>query len=65
VIAKGRQEPDPKQETTLTLDKKKVVVPQGKPVPQAAYSDSSFYQTEWLLYSESQVRLRYMLKFAF
>ncbi|XP_022104043.1 poly [ADP-ribose] polymerase 3-like [Acanthaster planci] len=65
VIAKGRTEPDPKKETHLMLDGKKVVVPQGKPVQQTKYSNSYFSQSEYLVYSESQNRIRYMLEFKF
>lgn len=65
VIAKGRQEPDPSKDTVLEFDGRKVVVPQGKPVPQPQYSSSSFSQTEWLVYSEDQIQLRYCLKFQF
>ena len=63
VIAQGSTDPDPAKETTLVLDKKKVVVPQGKPVQRKQYAGSSFSQTEWLVYKESQARLRYLLTF--
>jgi poly [ADP-ribose] polymerase len=39
-----------------------VIVPQGKPVKQSKYSKSSFTQSEYLVYRESQVRLRYVLR---
>lgn len=65
VIAKGNQEPDPKKETILKLDGKDVVVPQGKPVPQPKYSSSHFYQSEYLVYKESQNRMRYLCLFKF
>nr|XP_054752032.1 protein mono-ADP-ribosyltransferase PARP3-like [Lytechinus pictus] len=65
VIAKGNQEPDPKKETVLKLDGKDVVVPQGKPVKQSKYSSSHFYQSEYLLYKESQNRMRYLCLFKF
>ena len=38
-----------------------MIVPQGKPVAQKQYARSSFDQTEYLVYQESQVRLRYAL----
>ncbi|XP_038054428.1 protein mono-ADP-ribosyltransferase PARP3-like [Patiria miniata] len=65
VIAKGRTEPDPKHETHLVMDGKKVTVPQGKPVNQSKYNNSYFSQSEYLVYSESQNRIRYMLEFNF
>ncbi|XP_060587154.1 protein mono-ADP-ribosyltransferase PARP3-like [Ruditapes philippinarum] len=61
VIAQGNNEPDPKQHTTLTLDGKKVVVPQGKPIPNPGWSHSHFDQSEYLIYKESQNRIRYLL----
>ncbi|XP_057311837.1 protein mono-ADP-ribosyltransferase PARP3-like isoform X2 [Hydractinia symbiolongicarpus] len=64
VLAEGRQEPDPKQDTTLNLDGNDVIVPQGKPVPTKS-TNSSFHQSEYLLYQESQCRIRYLLKFKF
>lgn len=61
VIAKGWTEPDPSKDTSLTLDGKKVTVPQGKPVTQNQYSGkSSFSQSEYLVYQENQVRMRYL-----
>ncbi|XP_041348360.1 protein mono-ADP-ribosyltransferase PARP3-like [Gigantopelta aegis] len=61
VVAKGIQEPDPKQDTAITIDGKKVVVPQGKPVKQSAFSGSHFSQSEYLIYKENQNRIRYLL----
>ncbi|XP_064633352.1 protein mono-ADP-ribosyltransferase PARP3-like [Lineus longissimus] len=62
VIAMGWNEPDPKQDTSLKLDGKAVVVPQGKPVKRDAYyQKSSFDQSEYLIYKESQQRIRYMI----
>lgn len=65
VIAKGQREPDPAADTTIVLEGKPVVVPQGKPKAMPQNSHSSFSQTEWLVYREDQVRLRYALKFQF
>lgn len=62
IIACGQAEPDPAKDITITLDKKKVVVPQGKPKKRKQYASSYFDQTEYLVYQESQVRLRYVLK---
>eukprot|EP00730_Choanoeca_flexa_P001963 TRINITY_DN10859_c0_g1_i4.p1 TRINITY_DN10859_c0_g1~~TRINITY_DN10859_c0_g1_i4.p1 ORF type:complete len:510 (+),score=197.06 TRINITY_DN10859_c0_g1_i4:188-1717(+) len=65
IIAKGHVEPDPKEDTHLEFDGKKVVVPQGKPVAQSKWSDSNFSQSEYLLYKESQHRIRYVLQLDF
>eukprot|EP00803_Ostreobium_quekettii_P003819 evm.model.scf_1223.2 EVM.evm.TU.scf_1223.2 scf_1223:21871-26792(+) len=61
IIAKGRREPDPSKDTSMLLDGKKVSVPQGAPVNMGAYANSSFFNSEYLLYKESQQRLRYMM----
>ncbi|KAA0185227.1 hypothetical protein HAZT_HAZT011681 [Hyalella azteca] len=63
IVARGRNEPDPKKNVTLELDGKKVVVPVGKPVPQTKFKDSGFIQSEYLIYNEHQARLRFLLKF--
>ncbi len=55
---------DPKSDTTLMLDSKPVSVPQGKPIP-TSYASSSFQQSEYLVYKESQTRIRYMLQIKF
>merc|ERR1712187_828988 len=60
VVARGSQEPDPSKDTTMTFDGNTVVVPQGKPMP-SKWKDTSFSQSEYLVYKESQVRIRYML----
>ena len=44
---------------------KEVEVPVGSPVPQKDFKDSSFGQSEYLVYKESQARIRYILKFSF
>ncbi|KNC84415.1 hypothetical protein SARC_03377 [Sphaeroforma arctica JP610] len=43
----------------ITLEKKQVTVPQS--APKDTKVDSSFYQDEFLVYSESQVRTRYLI----
>lgn len=63
VIAKGMTEPDPKKDTSLEIDGKKVIVPQGKPINTSIRS--SFSQSEYLIYDEGQNRIRYMLKMKF
>jgi poly [ADP-ribose] polymerase len=62
VVARGHTEPDPKHDLEWEFDGKKVLIPQGKPVKQSKFSRSSFSQSEYLLYRESQVRLRYVLR---
>lgn len=54
-------ETDPSKDTNLILDGKKVIVPQGEPIPQPGYEGSNFDQSEYLVYKESQNRIRYML----
>ncbi|BFZ09137.1 hypothetical protein BsWGS_12176 [Bradybaena similaris] len=63
VLACGRTEPDEKNDTTLMFDGKKVIVPQGVPKAISEYSSSSFSQSEYLVYREDQVRMRYLLLF--
>lgn len=53
---------DPTQDTELELDGQRVVVPQGQPVPCPEFSSSTFSQSEYLIYQESQCRLRYLLE---
>lgn len=62
IIAKGRVEPDPKKDIIYKIDGRDVVVPHGKPIKQPKFSKSSFSQSEYLLYKESQVRIRYVLR---
>jgi poly [ADP-ribose] polymerase len=61
VVARGQYEPDPKDDLEWTFDGKKVIVPQGKPVAQKPYAKSNFDKTEYLVYQESQIRIRYVL----
>ncbi|OXB58158.1 hypothetical protein ASZ78_006930 [Callipepla squamata] len=65
VLACGRTEPDPAQDEEVLLDGKKVLVCQGKPIPMPAYKDSSFFQSEYLIYQESQCRIRYLVQLRF
>jgi len=60
IVARGQKEPDPKHDITHTFEGRKVVIPQGKPIPVKEYARSSFDQSEYLVYSESQARIRYM-----
>lgn len=63
VLACGQQEPDNSSDTVLTFDGHKVIVPQGKPKKMPQYSNSSFWQSEYLVYREDQVCMRYLLLF--
>ena len=57
---------DPKDDVEIdsVVKGKKVVVPQGK-VINTKFSSSSFYQSEYLVYKESQNNMRYLLKLTF
>ncbi|GFO23256.1 poly [ADP-ribose] polymerase [Plakobranchus ocellatus] len=63
VLACGQQEPDSSVDTHLNFDGRKVIIPQGKPKKQPQYSNSSFWQSEYLVYREDQVCMRYLLLF--
>ncbi|XP_064523820.1 protein mono-ADP-ribosyltransferase PARP3 isoform X6 [Pseudopipra pipra] len=65
VLACGQTEPDPAQDEEVLLDGKKVLVCQGKPIPMPAYKKSSFRQSEYLIYQESQCRIRYLVQLRF
>jgi len=66
IVAKGWTEPDPDKDTTIILDGKEVTVPQGKPIKQPEWNaKSSFTQSEYLIYKESQCQVRYLLKLQF
>jgi poly [ADP-ribose] polymerase len=62
IVAKGWTEPDPSKDTVIKLDGHDVVVPQGKPIKSTEYSNSSFSQSEYLIYNENQNQIRYLLK---
>ena len=64
-IAQGYGEPDPALDTTITLSGRPVVVPQGKRINMPQFTGSSFDKSEYLVYRESQHRLRYALKLKF
>lgn len=65
VLAQGQQEPDPKEDVKIKIEGKDVVVPKGKPKKNPSVTSSSFYQSEYLIYKESQNRIRYLLSFKF
>jgi len=56
VLAQGRTEPDPKDDTSFG----EVVVPCGKAVHRTKYSRSMFTQSEYLVYKESQAYMKYL-----
>ncbi|CAL9703936.1 unnamed protein product [Knipowitschia caucasica] len=62
VVARGSLEPDPSQDVFITLDGKQVAVPQGPAIEQPQYKDSSFSSSEYLIYKESQCRMRFLLE---
>lgn len=62
VVARGRVEPDPSLDISITLDGKQVFVPQGPAIDQPQFKDSSFSNSEYLIYKESQCRMRYLLE---
>lgn len=62
VTSPRRAFPDPTLDTFITLEGKEVSVPQGKPVDQPQYTGSHFSNSEYLIYKESQCRLRYLLE---
>eukprot|EP00037_Helgoeca_nana_P032037 m.411830 g.411830 ORF g.411830 m.411830 type:complete len:617 (+) comp28747_c0_seq1:1808-3658(+) len=61
VVARGRVEPDGAKDATLTLDGKKVKVPQAK--EKQTDRQTSFHHNEFLVYNEAQHRIRYVLRF--
>ncbi|XP_018419898.1 PREDICTED: poly [ADP-ribose] polymerase 3 isoform X2 [Nanorana parkeri] len=65
VVARGITEPDPKMDHKLMLDGRKIIVPQGPPKPTPKFKDSHFSQSEYLVYKESQARMRYLLLLQF
>lgn len=67
VVAQGRQEPDPRQDTSWTPTEKgakPVTVQVGKPKPTKNTS-SNFHNSEYLIYKESQHRIRFLVTFEF
>ncbi|XP_067854392.1 LOW QUALITY PROTEIN: protein mono-ADP-ribosyltransferase PARP3 [Heptranchias perlo] len=62
VIARGQTEPDCSQDKELTIEGKKVIVPQGKPMKMQLQAITNFSQSEYVVYQESQVCLRYLLQ---
>ena len=65
IIAKGQYEPDPKDDVEIELDGHTVVVPLGKPISQPPWKHSRFINSEYLVYKESQAKLRYAMTMTF
>ena len=65
VVARGHTEPDSSKDVKLDLESNPVQVPQGKPVQIQEFKQSNFIQSEYLLYKESQARIRYMVTMKF
>jgi len=61
VVALGQREPDKKYDITIDGEWGKIIVPQGKPIDTGI--KSTFYNSEYLVYQESQVRMKYLLMF--
>ncbi|XP_053325774.1 LOW QUALITY PROTEIN: protein mono-ADP-ribosyltransferase PARP3 [Spea bombifrons] len=65
VVARGLTEPDPSKDRELILNGRKIVVPLGQPIQMSKFQNSCFTQSEYLVYKESQARLRYLLLLQF
>lgn len=65
ILARGRQEPDPSKDTTMKGEWGDIRVPQGKPIPQPQWAKSTFSQSEYLVYDEGRVRVKYILQMRF
>ena len=68
VVARGRQEPDPDDDITWTPDEKggkPVTVQLGEPKPTEFENQSRFRNSEYLIYKESQHRIRFLMTFEF
>lgn len=64
VLAKGRKAPkEDKAIKNFDIDGHVVKIPQGKPEAVVSAAGSSFMHNEYLIYNESQHRIRYILTF--
>ena len=63
VLAKGRIAPSSDGDVELRIDKKPVKVCSKNPESVASAQNSSFHHNEFLIYKESQHRIRYILTF--
>jgi len=62
VQAVGRSFPDPQGTEEVEIDGKTLLFETGSPSLQLKKGSSHFYQNEFLVYKESQVRLRYVVR---
>lgn len=62
VVARGETEPDPSKDKEHIMDGKRVMVPQGKPKKMKLDKTTSFSQSEYVVYQESQAYLRYLVQ---
>eukprot|EP00957_Ditylum_brightwellii_P081194 6177039-Ditylum_brightwellii.AAC.1 len=63
VLAQGRFAPPEEDDVEIEIDDNKVKVPQAKPTEVMSANNSSFQHNEFLVYRESQHRIRYILEF--
>ena len=65
-LAIGRTEPDPKDDEAMEFEGHEVTIPQGKVIQNPALKGSTSYgQSEYLVYDESHVRIRYVIRMKF
>lgn len=69
-LAVGNTEPDPSKDIMVEFEGKQVCFPQGKVIPspilkELKVASSSYQQSEYLIYDETQVTIRYVLKMNF
>ena len=68
VVARGVREPDESKDVLIrsaVTGKQEVVVPQASAKAKSEYKNSSFENSEYLVYKESQAHLRYALAIEF
>lgn len=65
IIARGWTEPDPKNDIQIQGEWQPITVPQGPVIDTTWKSNSSFTQSEYLIYQESRARIKYVLKMNF
>ena len=65
ILARGRQEPDASKDIQIDGEWGKITVPQGPPIPQPQWHNSTFSQSEYLIYNEGQARIKYVLMMEF
>ncbi|KAI3384344.1 hypothetical protein SNEBB_001587 [Seison nebaliae] len=65
VHAVGRTEPDSAQDLLIEIDNHEIIVPQGKVKKITKAAQSSFGQSEYLIYKEEQTIIRFLLQCEF